>query len=173
MSNDDTATIELLAPAPVRSSDLLCLPVPLPCGATIGKNGKYLVVNNANGHPIAGLRGRIPYHRFVLYETLGRPTATPCHWCGYVLPWTSTIANAVCHIIVADHLDGDETNNEPSNLVPSCNWCNMNRNWAELHEEFWGQWRRWMRDVPPAVRPNLPQIAKEHGINAEAYWHNQ
>ena len=148
----------------------ILLPVPLPDGATVSKKGDYLVVNNANGHPIAGLRGAIPYHRFVLYESLGRPEFTKCSWCGYVLPWKTTISSAVCHVVNADHLDGDKTNNAPQNLVPSCSWCNKNRNWAEPHKIFWNKWREWMRDVPPFARPDLIEIARDFGIDVRDYW---
>jgi len=153
-----------------HSNGEVFLPVGLPEGATIQRNGPYLIIHEAFGHPIAGTRGRIPYHRFVLFESLGRPVVTRCHWCGYFLPWRSTLANALHHVVCADHLDGDKSNNSPENLVPSCSWCNMNRNWAEAHEEFWDQWRRWMADVPPEARPNLPSIARDFGISADGYW---
>lgn len=138
----------------------------IPDGATIQKNGQYFIVAGMHGYPIAGKRGRVPYHRFVLYESLDRPFSSRCFWCGYLLPWSSTVTNAQFHIVNADHLDGNTANNDPCNLVPSCGWCNMNRNWAEKHSKFWSQWRKWLADVPPWVRPNLPMIAKDFGIEA-------
>lgn len=140
----------------------------LPEGARIEKHGEYLRIANANGHPLAGLRGRIPFHRFVLFESLGCPDSTRCTWCGYLMPWKSTLSNAVAHVVCCDHLDGDKGNNQPDNLVASCSWCNANRNWAEMHPEFWEQWRRWMADVPPYARPNLISIAMELGLVVSA-----
>lgn len=140
------------------------LKIEIPEGSRIEKNGRYLRIANAHGHPLAGLRGSIPFHRFVLYVKLGEPTFTQCHWCGFPLPWNSSISNAVEHVVCADHLDNDGSNNEPENLVPSCSWCNKNRNWAEPHPDFWAKWRRWMADVHPSHRPNLPAIAEDFGI---------
>ena len=140
------------------------LPVPLPEGAGIQRKGRYLSITNAHGHFLAGLVGRIPYHRYVLHEKLGRPTSSECHWCGFPQPWKSRLTGYSQHSINADHVDGDTTNNRPSNLVPSCGWCNMNRSWAQKYELFWGQWRRWMKDVPPALRPQLIAIGKELGL---------
>ena|ERR1019366_6813204 len=142
------------------------LPVNPPPGSMVVKNGKYLRIINAEGYPISSLRGRIPYHRFVLFEKLGKPDATRCNWCGYVLPWTSTAMSSMFLVINADHLDGDTHNNQPENLVPSCAWCNANRSWAEQYPEFWSNWRRWMKHVPPMCRPNLAEIASEFNIEA-------
>jgi hypothetical protein len=67
----------------------------------------------------------------------------------------------VWHVVNADHLDGNKSNNAPANLAPSCAWCNTNRSWAESFSDFWANWRNWMRDVPPYVRPNLIEVAKQ------------
>ena len=138
----------------------------LPEGWTLYKNGKYLVIEKAHGHPIAGRRGRIPYHRFVLFEHLKRPKTSECFWCGVTLPWRVEMPHSVYHMVNVDHVDGDPSNKDPSNLVPSCAWCNTNRVWAQEHDEFWGNWRHWLREVPPVYRPNLIDIAKDFGIEA-------
>jgi hypothetical protein len=41
----------------------------------------------------------------------------------------------------------------------------MNRSWAEQYPEFWENWRKWLKCVPPSMRPNLPEIATDFGIN--------
>jgi hypothetical protein len=138
----------------------------LPEGWALYKNGKYLVIEKAHGHPIAGRLGRIPYHRFVLFEHLRRPKTSDCFWCGITLPWRVEMAHSVYHVVNVDHVDGDTNNNELGNLVASCAWCNTNRSWAEAHDEFWGNWRHWLREVPPVYRPNLIDIAKDCGIDA-------
>jgi hypothetical protein len=38
-------------------------------------------------------------------------------------------------VLVADHVDGSRTNNDPSNLVPSCIACNMQRHRTDLIRE--------------------------------------
>lgn len=135
-----------------------------------GKNKKYFIIYNCDGYPIASRGGRMPYHRFVLFETLGRPISGCCKWCGYVLPWQSSLSHSCELVIHADHLDGNTFNNSPANLVPSCSWCNKNRNWAEAHPDFWKHWRKWLACVPPGMRPNLPEIASDFGIDTTKYF---
>jgi hypothetical protein len=133
----------------------------------IEKHGKYLRVIDMHDHPLACTRGRIPYHRLVLFEKLCANQYAPCHWCHYPLTWKTNLNPAFVHVINADHLDGDTTNNDPDNLVPSCWWCNANRSWAESHLVFWNNWKKWMKHIPPAMRPNLIEIAKDCGIEVE------
>lgn len=144
--------------------DPASLPIPIPANSRIVRNGKYLRIVNCFDHPLSGLYGNLPYHRYVLHEKLGRPTSSNCHWCDFPLPWKSMLASYYSHSVNSDHVDGDTSNNDPSNLVPSCWWCNANRSWAQKYETFWQQWRRWMKDVPPAFRPNLISIGKELGL---------
>lgn len=145
-------------------------PIPLREGWKLYQNSRYFTVYNCEDYPIASRGGRMPYHRFVLFETLGKPPYVTCQWCGYVLAWTTNLSHASNLVVNADHLDGDTFNNSPNNLVPSCSWCNKNRNWAQLYSDFWRHWRKWMKDVPPAMRPNLPEIAKDLGIDASEYY---
>ena len=138
---------------------------PLPSGATIQRKGEYLCVVGAIGHPlVSSANYRMPYHRFVLYESLGQPDCSRCLHCGYLLPWKTTMSPAVYHVACADHLDSNKGNNAPANLAPSCWWCNANRSWAEAYPEFWANWRRWLADVPPAMRPDIRKFAKDFGI---------
>lgn len=142
------------------------LTVPLREGWSIQRNGKYLKVVNVSDHPLADRKGGMPYHRFVLYEKLKSPAGAACAWCGYLLPWKLDLSMSNLHVINADHLDGNPENNSPENLVPACWWCNINRSWAESYPDFWYKWIRWMASVPPAVRPNLVEIALDFGIEA-------
>lgn len=141
---------------------------PIPEGSRLEKAGDYLRIVNAEGHPLAGYsrgyKGTMPYHRFVCFESMGRPEASACVHCGYVLPWKTTLTPAQPQVVNVDHLDGDKSNNDPANLAPSCGWCNANRSWAESAPEFWERWRKWMSDVPPIYRPNLVLIAPDFGV---------
>lgn len=132
------------------------------------KNRSYLRIENCPNHPLSTFKGTIPYHRYVLYESLGKSDGAKCHWCGYLLPWKTSLMHASVHVINADHLDNDPANNDPDNLVPACHWCNANRTWAEAHPDFWQNWRQWLAHVPPAFRPNLATIAEDFGIDASA-----
>ena len=139
---------------------------PIPLGSIVSKNGRYLIIEVLHNHPIAGTRGRVPLHRFVCFEAIGRPTHSACRWCGFVMPWKTNVGGYQWAVVCVDHLDGDPENNLADNLAPSCAWCNANRNWAEKHAIFWANWRRWLADVPPVFRPNLPKIAADFGINS-------
>ena len=63
-------------------------------------------------------------HRVILLESIG-PGTHPCHWCGRLVDWDAP-RNARNSLLV-DHLDQDRENNDPSNLVPSCQMCNSSR----------------------------------------------
>lgn len=75
-------------------------------------------------HPLTGkgeLSGNAFEHRVVLWDKLGCQSLDcvhPCEWCGKSLTWAT---------IKADHIDRDRLNNDPDNLVPSCNGCNIRR----------------------------------------------
>lgn len=78
-------------------------------------------------HPLAMRNGRVPFHRYVLYERIG-PGTHSCHWCGDAVTWANRgIRGAFNGDLLADHLDGHITNNSAANLVPACNNCNTVR----------------------------------------------
>lgn len=140
--------------------------IKLPDGAKLVKNGEYFQIRNVPWHPISDRNGSIPLHRFILFESIDGADPVACHWCKYPLRWKTKLACQYLHVVNADHLDGDKSNNSPENIVPSCYWCNINRLWAEKHPNFWPKWLRWMQYTPPAMRPFLPDIAAEYGIEA-------
>jgi hypothetical protein len=78
-------------------------------------------------HPLAPQSGCLVLARVVLYAKIG-PGQHPCHWCGRALEWRN-IHNFESWgtALIADHIDGDTSNNDPSNLAPSCNRCNSTR----------------------------------------------
>jgi len=82
----------------------------------------YVRLTMEDDHPLANRRtGHVKQARKVLYDAIG-PGPHPCHWgCGRVLDWGGS--DGIC----ADHLNGDTSNDEPENLVPSCNPCNGRR----------------------------------------------
>lgn len=80
----------------------------------------YRDLHMQDDHPLARSGGLLGEHRKVLYDAIGAGPH-PCHWCGKSLEWGGLGG------IVADHVDNDKLNNDPSNLVPSCNPCNTGR----------------------------------------------
>jgi hypothetical protein len=64
-------------------------------------------------------------HRRVLLEAIG-PGTHPCHWCGRSVSWDLSYPKDR-DALVADHLDGVKTNNDPANLVPAHGRCNLAR----------------------------------------------
>jgi len=81
----------------------------------------YRYLTGQYGHPIASKTGVVQEHRKILYDAIG-PGVHPCHWCGKDLTWQVSL-----HV---DHKDGDKTNNDRLNLVPSCQPCNTRRKTA-------------------------------------------
>ena len=68
-------------------------------------------------HPLSGSAGHVAEHRWVMYEiTDGK--CPSCYWCGKELEWGS---------LVIDHLNEVKHDNNPDNLLPSCNTCNRAR----------------------------------------------
>lgn len=87
--------------------------------AGVCEDGGYIALTMQYDHPLT-VRGKLLEHRKVLYDKIG-PGPHPCHWCGVMLEWGGRDG------IIADHLDNDTQNNDPANLVPSCNHCNLTR----------------------------------------------
>ena len=88
-------------------------------GSSINPAG-YRDLHMQQGHPLARSGGLLGEHRKVLYDKIG-PGEHPCYWCGRTLSWGGLDG------IVVDHIDEDRLNNDPNNLVPSCNPCNIGR----------------------------------------------
>lgn len=84
----------------------------------------YILVRRP-GHDIAHASGWAYEHRVVLLQAIG-PGEHPCHWCGRTVSWDLQYPRDLDALVV-DHLDGVKDHNHPSNLVPSCNECNMAR----------------------------------------------
>lgn len=97
--------------------------------AVTPRSDGYLVIFSP-AHPLAQKNGHLFEHRRVLFEKIGLGEH-PCHWCRRTLKWKARWEDA----IVADHHDGDRSNNAPENLVPSCHDCNTSR----------GSFQAWVR----------------------------
>lgn len=89
----------------LRKYGSLDLPARQPRGPYVEKTG-YI---KANGEWL---------HRTILRAVIGGEPH-PCHWCNRMLTWDVDL--------LVDHVDGDKLNNDPHNLVPACNSCNVGR----------------------------------------------
>lgn len=90
------------------------------------KSGDYVLVLKP-GHPLATGVGCVGEHRLKLYEKIGEGDHR-CHWCGTPLRWGRSTHKGS---LIVDHLDGNPSNNDIANLVPSCHFCNITR--SEKH----------------------------------------
>ena len=82
-------------------------------------------MRRAPRHPLAPPSGVVAECRLVLFDKIGAgPHA--CHWCGTEVDWRpgEGISEGA---LIADHLDWNQQNNSPDNLVPSCHICNSHR----------------------------------------------
>ncbi len=77
-------------------------------------------------HPGALSCGITRYHRIVLWDKIG-PGVHACHWCGKDVYWEHSFTTDWHTTLVVDHVDWDKNNNDPDNLVPSCNDCNVSK----------------------------------------------
>lgn len=85
----------------------------------------YKTVRVPPDHPLRtnNKTGHVQAHRVALFDAIG-PGEHPCHWCNRPLQWMKgRHPDAIC----VDHLDSNRRNNDPTNLVPSCNQCNRVR----------------------------------------------
>ncbi len=86
-------------------------------------NGKYVNYVGFN-HPASTNSGITRHHRIVLWDKIG-PGEHRCHWdCGRIVSWDVSVMEDIERGLVVDHLDGNGLNNDPENLVPSCQKCN-------------------------------------------------
>lgn len=144
--------------------------------------GRYWIVR-APGHPLAfrtGVhRGYVYEHRKALYEALGRPDHSSCHWCGYVLPWKLHNDGTVSHdevrkyVVNVDHIySQNRDDNRPSNLRPSCWWCNTCRSLFPGKSTGDVAFRTMMleryRGEHPANRPDEEEMITQN----HRYWYH-
>jgi hypothetical protein len=88
------------------------------------KNKGYV---NAQGYVTLTVKGKkVPKHRVVLYKKIGGGTHV-CHHCDKPVTWDAHHITDSENALVGDHLDSDKLNNDPDNIVPSCNYCNATR----------------------------------------------
>jgi HNH endonuclease. len=93
-----------------------------PAGSGHVRADGYVEVRCSADHPLSR-GGRTLLHRLILWSHIGLGPH-PCNWCGCPVDWMYGLTDGA---LVVDHVDFDTTNNDPSNLVPACIVCNMNR----------------------------------------------
>lgn len=86
-------------------------------------SGKDYRVIKEPDHPLAMANGLVRVHRAVLYAKIG-PGKHDCHWCKKQVEW---MRGKSADMLVADHVNGIKSDNDPDNLVPSCVGCNALR----------------------------------------------
>lgn len=93
----------------------------------------YRTIPMSTNHPLRPPGSSYIYeHRLVLWNKIG-PGPHPCyHGCGRMIDWIPG-AGARRGSLVVDHLDNSTQNNDPANLVPSCNPCNQGRKVRKSH----------------------------------------
>ena len=97
-----------------------------PLGSHIRSTDGYREIQLTSRHLLSNSRW-ILEHRKVLWDKLGceqLDCTHQCHWCDKDIVWCSGDWHTET---IADHLDGDKLNNDPDNIVPSCQQCNRNR----------------------------------------------
>jgi hypothetical protein len=106
-------------------------------GVRTSKGRRYRTTHQPD-HPLASKNGNVYVHRMVLFDQIGYGPHS-CYWCGLPLSWGGKTDGS----LFVDHLDGYGDNNDPSNLVPSCNPCNFGRariEWATANRAA-GWWQ--------------------------------
>ncbi len=91
---------------------------------------KYIQVYDPT-HPLAHKKSEQVFeHRAILFDHIGNDGIT-CTYCNRPLDWFGITGAKT----VVDHVDNDPRNNDTSNLVPSCNSCNVKRapSWNHAH----------------------------------------
>lgn len=93
---------------------------------------KFRRYERSPNHPLASVKGTIPTSRRMLYDHLGEGEH-PCHWCGFSLKWrlNQKGGSTKNRDLLVDHLDGDQLNDDPDNLVATCQSCNTVRALAQ------------------------------------------
>jgi len=81
-------------------------------------------------HVLSDGKGWVYEHRLILFEKIG-PGKHNCHWCGKEVDFDKKYPEFL-DALVADHLDNNHQNNNPENLVPSCNICNVARGFLKM-----------------------------------------
>ena len=74
-------------------------------------------------HPLATKTGHVYLHRVLMYDAIG-PGEHPCWACGRLVSWDLSYPGDELALVV-DHVDRDPSNNDVTNLRPSCQRCNM------------------------------------------------
>lgn len=120
---------------------------------------------SANGYAFYVQDGkRIYVHRKILRDKIG-DGEHPCFHCGRMVAWDKWHNEHPRDALVVDHLDANKLNNDPDNLVPSCNRCNSLRG----AEKFINNMRSAQSVTYNGVTLLPSEWARQIGITTEAF----
>jgi len=127
-----------------------------PQGFYVTRQG-YRALTQIHDHPLSIGNGEVLEHRYVLYEKIGAGPH-PCHWgCGALLTWGVDL-----HV---DHLDSDRLNNDPANIVPSCNPCNVRRAIERTYRAGQAEMLERVRAAMGAAGISQRELSRRSGID--------
>ena len=82
----------------------------------------YIISVRDNKHPMATKGGFLYEHRKVLFDEIGWGPHK-CFWCGAEIEWMPGERTKKGALVV-EHFNGNKSDNNIKNLIPSCHRCN-------------------------------------------------
>ena len=97
---------------------------------TKGRQARQIIYKPS--HPLTGKNGYLSLSRFLLFNKIGMGPHK-CHWCKKKVKWIIGKRQIGGDALNVDHIDNNSNNNHISNLVQSCQSCNI---WRKRQNEL-------------------------------------